>query len=46
MFKPLVAWFTGNGGEKAVKDGVKSEQTNSEPEPKKVDDSDPNSDLR
>ncbi len=48
MFKPLVAWFTGNGGEKAVKDGIKSEQTNSEPtEPiKKVDDSDPDSDLR
>ncbi len=43
MFKPLVAWFTGKGGEKAVKDGVKSEDTNSEPEPdplKKVDDSD------
>ncbi len=45
VFKPLVAWFTGKGGEKAVKDGVKSEDTNSEPEPepeplKKVDDSD------
>lgn len=47
VFKPLVAWFTGKGGEKAVKDGVKSEDTNSEPKPepepeplKKVDDSD------
>ncbi len=50
MFKPIVRWFTGNGAEKAVENGEKSEsetplesETLLESEPKKVTDTD---DLR